>query len=174
MTPASSPCSFLANIPNAGLDNNNSPIFSHQLCTPEYFVHFLYRQHVVSKDCRSCTLCVSIGSVRHSGLIFAALAYQVICRIPIYQRDVDFKWGSTKVRGVNIGGWLVLEPYVAAEHLGKDSANTRCPVGLPRPYSSLSMGPSLTSGPFAKKPLTQAISFVGIGIVGCLCKTFRR
>lgn len=33
-------------------------------------------------------------------------------RIPIYQRDVDFQWGTTKVRGVNIGGWLLLEPYV--------------------------------------------------------------
>ncbi|KAL9022178.1 MAG: hypothetical protein Q9185_000578 [Variospora sp. 1 TL-2023] len=33
-------------------------------------------------------------------------------RIPIYQRDVDFQWGTTKVRGVNIGGWLLLEPWI--------------------------------------------------------------
>jgi len=25
------------------------------------------------------------------------------------KRAVDFNWGSTKVRGVNLGGWLVLE-----------------------------------------------------------------
>jgi hypothetical protein len=26
------------------------------------------------------------------------------------ERKVDFEWGTTEVRGVNIGGWLVLEP----------------------------------------------------------------
>jgi hypothetical protein len=26
------------------------------------------------------------------------------------KRGVDFKWGQDKIRGVNIGGWLVLEP----------------------------------------------------------------
>lgn len=30
--------------------------------------------------------------------------------IPLSKRSVDFPWGSEKVRGVNIGGWLVLEP----------------------------------------------------------------
>ncbi|KAF1363043.1 glycoside hydrolase [Lizonia empirigonia] len=29
-----------------------------------------------------------------------------------YKRGVDFNWGSTKVRGVNLGGWLVLEPFI--------------------------------------------------------------
>lgn len=29
---------------------------------------------------------------------------------PLSKRDVQFSWGSEKVRGVNIGGWLVLEP----------------------------------------------------------------
>lgn len=28
------------------------------------------------------------------------------------KRGVEFNWGSTKVRGVNLGGWLVLEPSV--------------------------------------------------------------
>ncbi|TVY26751.1 Glucan 1,3-beta-glucosidase [Lachnellula hyalina] len=28
------------------------------------------------------------------------------------KRSVDFSWGSQKVRGVNIGGWLVLEPFI--------------------------------------------------------------
>jgi hypothetical protein len=26
------------------------------------------------------------------------------------KRGVDFRWGQDKIRGVNIGGWLVLEP----------------------------------------------------------------
>lgn len=26
------------------------------------------------------------------------------------KRGVDFEWGADKIRGVNIGGWLVLEP----------------------------------------------------------------
>ena len=26
------------------------------------------------------------------------------------KRGVNFNWGSEKVRGVNLGGWLVLEP----------------------------------------------------------------
>lgn len=26
------------------------------------------------------------------------------------KRGVDFHWGQEKIRGVNIGGWLVLEP----------------------------------------------------------------
>lgn len=28
------------------------------------------------------------------------------------KRQVAFNWGSETIRGVNIGGWLVLEPYV--------------------------------------------------------------
>jgi glucan 1,3-beta-glucosidase len=27
----------------------------------------------------------------------------------LYERRVGFNWGSDKVRGVNLGGWLVLE-----------------------------------------------------------------
>jgi glucan 1,3-beta-glucosidase len=27
----------------------------------------------------------------------------------LHERGVDFNWGSDKVRGVNLGGWLVLE-----------------------------------------------------------------
>ncbi|KAL8850563.1 MAG: hypothetical protein Q9221_004520 [Calogaya cf. arnoldii] len=40
------------------------------------------------------------------------LAASVVVANPIYQRDVDFKWGTDKVRGVNLGGWLVLEPWI--------------------------------------------------------------
>ncbi|KAL8960085.1 MAG: hypothetical protein Q9193_003155 [Seirophora villosa] len=40
------------------------------------------------------------------------LAASVAVAIPIYHRDVDFEWGTTKVRGVNIGGWLLLEPWI--------------------------------------------------------------
>ncbi len=31
---------------------------------------------------------------------------------PILKRQPGFDFGSEKVRGVNVGGWLVLEPYV--------------------------------------------------------------
>ncbi|KAF2820460.1 glucan 1,3-beta-glucosidase precursor [Ophiobolus disseminans] len=31
---------------------------------------------------------------------------------PIEKRGVDFRWGDEKIRGVNIGGWLVLEPWI--------------------------------------------------------------
>ncbi|KAL2054819.1 hypothetical protein ABVK25_005123 [Lepraria finkii] len=32
--------------------------------------------------------------------------------IALSKRSVDFVWGSEKVRGVNTGGWLVLEPWI--------------------------------------------------------------
>lgn len=32
--------------------------------------------------------------------------------VPTAKRGVDFNWGSTKIRGVNIGGWLLLEPWI--------------------------------------------------------------
>lgn len=28
------------------------------------------------------------------------------------KRSVSFQWGKEKVRGVNLGGWLVLEPWI--------------------------------------------------------------
>ncbi|KAF2865103.1 glycoside hydrolase superfamily [Massariosphaeria phaeospora] len=31
---------------------------------------------------------------------------------PAEERSVSFKWGSQKLRGVNIGGWLVVEPWI--------------------------------------------------------------
>ncbi|KAF7961161.1 hypothetical protein EAE96_000828 [Botrytis aclada] len=40
------------------------------------------------------------------------LAATLVASKPIYQRGVDFAYGSTPVRGVNIGGWLVLEPWI--------------------------------------------------------------
>ncbi|KAI4194451.1 MAG: hypothetical protein LQ346_003679 [Caloplaca aetnensis] len=40
------------------------------------------------------------------------LAASVAVATPIFRRDVDFKWGTTKVRGVNLGGWLLLEPWI--------------------------------------------------------------
>jgi hypothetical protein len=33
-------------------------------------------------------------------------------RGPLQKRDVGFNFGSEITRGVNIGGWLILEPYV--------------------------------------------------------------
>jgi len=31
---------------------------------------------------------------------------------PLSKRSVSFDWGTEKVRGLNIGGWLVLEPWI--------------------------------------------------------------
>ncbi|KAL6706370.1 glucan exo-1,3-beta-glucosidase [Coniothyrium glycines] len=31
---------------------------------------------------------------------------------PVEKRGVAFNWGTDKIRGVNIGGWLVLEPWI--------------------------------------------------------------
>ncbi|CZR54831.1 probable glucan 1,3-beta-glucosidase precursor [Phialocephala subalpina] len=31
---------------------------------------------------------------------------------PLSKRSVSFNWGSEKVRGLNIGGWLLLEPWI--------------------------------------------------------------
>jgi glucan 1,3-beta-glucosidase len=33
-------------------------------------------------------------------------------REPVSKRSVAFNWGTEKVRGLNIGGWLVLEPWI--------------------------------------------------------------
>ena len=35
-------------------------------------------------------------------------AYHIYSKI--HDRSAAFDWGTDKVRGVNIGGWLVLEP----------------------------------------------------------------
>ncbi|KAI0996515.1 Glucan 1,3-beta-glucosidase [Podosphaera aphanis] len=47
--------------------------------------------------------------------VFAVL-FSVGCVIAVPQRlssrKVDFNWGHEKVRGLNIGGWLVLEPWI--------------------------------------------------------------
>ncbi|KAI9724716.1 MAG: exo-1,3-beta-glucanase [Chrysothrix sp. TS-e1954] len=37
-------------------------------------------------------------------------AFQLVSASPI--PSGQFQWGSTKVRGVNLGGWLVLEPWI--------------------------------------------------------------
>lgn len=31
---------------------------------------------------------------------------------PFMKRDLRFSFGNDKVRGVNLGGWLVLEPWI--------------------------------------------------------------
>jgi glucan 1,3-beta-glucosidase len=43
------------------------------------------------------------------------VAYTVgaVLAAPYTPRSVSFAWGSDKVRGVNIGGWLVLEPWIS-------------------------------------------------------------
>ncbi|MCJ1253674.1 exo-1,3-beta-glucanase [Lignoscripta atroalba] len=45
-------------------------------------------------------------------VIPSLLAASIAAATPIYRRDVAFNFGSDIVRGVNIGGWLVLEPWI--------------------------------------------------------------
>ncbi|KAF2243713.1 glycoside hydrolase family 5 protein [Trematosphaeria pertusa] len=46
----------------------------------------------------------------------------------IEKRRVAYNWGTTKVRGVNIGGWLVLEPFITPSIFTKYSTSTFTPV----------------------------------------------
>jgi hypothetical protein len=43
---------------------------------------------------------------------FADPAVLTASRGPFSKRSVSFGFGSEKVRGLNIGGWLVLEPWI--------------------------------------------------------------
>ncbi|KAJ5037223.1 uncharacterized protein L3040_007400 [Drepanopeziza brunnea f. sp. 'multigermtubi'] len=48
-------------------------------------------------------------------ILAAFLQAVVVAALPAEtssKRSVDFNWGSTKVRGLNIGGWLLLEPWI--------------------------------------------------------------
>ncbi|KAF1851291.1 glycoside hydrolase family 5 protein [Cucurbitaria berberidis CBS 394.84] len=62
-------------------------------------------------------------------IIKCAIAALSLCAsavaAPTEKRSVDFKWGSEKIRGVNIGGWLVLEPWITPSIF--DSANQNRP-----------------------------------------------
>lgn len=47
----------------------------------------------------------------------AIVSAAVVAALPataqkLSKRSVDFNWGSEKVRGLNIGGWLLLEPWI--------------------------------------------------------------
>ena len=60
------------------------------------------------------------------GLFFTfvtLLAAQSITSSPLQRRQnppgLNFNWGSEVIRGVNIGGWLVLEPWVTRSHGSK-------------------------------------------------------
>lgn len=44
--------------------------------------------------------------------LIASLAICSAIATPVAKRSVDFAFGTTKVRGVNLGGWLVLEPWI--------------------------------------------------------------
>jgi len=44
--------------------------------------------------------------------LLAACAIAAVSAVPITSRSVSFAWGKDKVRGLNIGGWLVLEPWI--------------------------------------------------------------
>ncbi|MCJ1459995.1 exo-1,3-beta-glucanase [Mycoblastus sanguinarius] len=41
-----------------------------------------------------------------------ALLVGLTAATPLSKRGVDFQFGSNKVQGVNLGGWLVLEPWI--------------------------------------------------------------
>ncbi|KAF2681065.1 glycoside hydrolase family 5 protein [Lentithecium fluviatile CBS 122367] len=45
-------------------------------------------------------------------ILATALACSSALAAPATKRGVAFAWGSEKLRGVNIGGWLVLEPWI--------------------------------------------------------------
>jgi hypothetical protein len=45
--------------------------------------------------------------------LLAACAVGAISAAPHNKRSVNFNWGKDKVRGLNIGGWLVLEPWIS-------------------------------------------------------------
>ncbi|KAK0509221.1 hypothetical protein JMJ35_008592 [Cladonia borealis] len=42
----------------------------------------------------------------------STLLIGVVAAVPLSKRTVNFSWGSENVRGVNLGGWLVLEPWI--------------------------------------------------------------
>ncbi|KAH7135753.1 glycoside hydrolase superfamily [Dendryphion nanum] len=46
----------------------------------------------------------------------------------IESRGVSYSWGSTKLQGVNIGGWLVLEPFITPS-IFERASSTDYPVG---------------------------------------------
>ncbi|KAF2454608.1 putative Exo-beta-1,3-glucanase [Lineolata rhizophorae] len=51
--------------------------------------------------------------MRFTPIVFTFLAVGASLASPTsFKRSVDFGWGSEKIRGVNIGGWLVLEPWI--------------------------------------------------------------
>ncbi|KAF2656925.1 glycoside hydrolase family 5 protein [Lophiostoma macrostomum CBS 122681] len=56
-------------------------------------------------------------------LLHALLAGLAIAAPSISKRKVAFNWGSDKLRGVNIGGWLVLEPWITPSIFDKLGRN---------------------------------------------------
>jgi hypothetical protein len=48
--------------------------------------------------------------------LVALLAAKSVTSSPLQRRQnppgLNFNWGSEVIRGVNIGGWLILEPWV--------------------------------------------------------------
>jgi len=47
-----------------------------------------------------------------TALLAAGLATSLPTNEPLSRRSVSFAFGDQKVRGLNIGGWLVLEPWI--------------------------------------------------------------
>jgi hypothetical protein len=76
---------------------------------PVYHLLAFYAPTTCSRSSGCCRMpCASsTHDVRSRACRFA---YDADIDSNLYERSVDFNWGRDKVRGVNIGGWLVLEP----------------------------------------------------------------
>ena len=48
--------------------------------------------------------------MRACSFVAAALVISVATAVPVFKRADGFDFAHDEVRGVNIGGWLVLEP----------------------------------------------------------------
>ncbi len=100
-------------------------------------------------------------------------------REPLSTRSVDFNWGSQKVRGLNIGGWLVLEPWITPsifqaldQSLGiVDEYTLTERLGTDAAYSILKPHVSLRPSQNSQAEVANSLHS---GIAGAHSMTFRR
>jgi len=53
-----------------------------------------------------------VRSITSTVVALLAFAPLLSLAAPTYKRDLKFPYGAIKVRGVNLGGWFVLEPWI--------------------------------------------------------------
>ena len=84
-----------------------------------YCIRATFRQNVFYKIIRCPKCSRSRGSIATVIIIWRSCQADAekltMFSLHRIKRDVSFDWGNTEIRGVNIGGWLVLEPYVIFE-----------------------------------------------------------